>query len=151
MTQMTKLPTLLSNLPEIQQLLERLSAPNWFDRENLLNSSINSNWTPTIDVKDEKDQYIVRADIPGVDPKNIDVTLDKGMLTIKGHKETETKEERENFVHIERSSGSFYRCMSLPNASDSSKISAKTKNGVLEILIPKAKESNSHKIIVKGE
>ena len=58
MTQMTKFPTLLSTLPEVQQLLERLSLPNWFERENLLNGTVNSNWTPTIDVKDEKDQYI---------------------------------------------------------------------------------------------
>lgn len=86
MTQISKLPTLLSSIPEVQQILERFSLPNWFDRENLLNSTFNYSWTPTIDVKDEKEQYIVRADIPGVDPKNIDVTLDKDMLTIKGHK-----------------------------------------------------------------
>src|SRR5262249_53739240 len=92
-----------------------------------------------------------QADIPGVDPKNIDVTIEKGTLSIKGHKEEEKKQEHENYVHIERTQGSFYRSMYLPNAADSSKIAAKCKNGVLEISVPKSKESVSQKIQIKAE
>jgi len=151
MNQIVKRP-LFSNLSELHQALDRMFEPSsFFDRENWLSNVVGSNWTPTIDIKDEANQYVIRADVPGVDPKNIEVTIDKGMLTIKGHKETETKEERENYVHVERSQGSFYRTFSLPNAADSSKISAKSKHGVLEITVPKAKESLAQKVQIKEE
>ena len=74
---------------------------------------VGTNWTPLIDIKDQDNQYLIQANVPGVDPKNIEVSIDKGMLTIKGHTETETKEERENYLHMERSQGSFYRTISL--------------------------------------
>lgn len=153
MTQQTKLPpALFSNLSDIRQTLDRLFDPNLFDsRENWLANVVGSNWVPTIDIKDEADQYVITADIPGVEPNNIEVTISKGILTIKGHKETEKKEKQENFVHVERVQGSFYRSISLPNAADSSKISAKSKNGVLEIKVPKSKESTAQKIQIKEE
>lgn len=151
MNQVTKRSSLFPNLSELHQALDRMFETSVFDRENWLSNVVGSNWTPSLDIKEENNQYVIRADVPGVDPKNIDVTIDKGMLTIKGHKETETKEERENYVHIERSQGSFYRTISLPNAADSSKISAKSKNGVLEIIVPKTKESLSQKIQIKEE
>lgn len=125
--------------------------PNWFDRENWISNVVGTNWTPSIDIKEQDNQYVIRADVPGVDPKNIEVSMDKGILTIKGHTETETKEEREDYLHLERSQGSFYRSVRLPNSSDSSKISAKTKNGVLEIIVPKAKENQVQKIQIKEE
>lgn len=150
MSEVTKRPR-VSSLSEIHQMLDRLFEPSWLEQENWMSNTINSKWVPTLDVKDEKNQYVIRADVPGVDPKNIEVTIDKGIITIKGQKETETKTERENYIHIERSQGSFYRSFSLPNAADSSKISAKSKNGVLEIIIPKTKENVSKKIQIKEE
>lgn len=151
MNQIVKRP-LFSNLSELHQALDRMFEPSsFFDRETWLSNVVGSNWTPTVDVKDEANQYVIRADMPGVDPKNIEVTIDKGMLTLRGHKESETKEEHDNYVHIERSQGSFYRTIRLPNAADSSKISAKSKHGVLEITVPKAKESVSQKIQIKEE
>lgn len=143
MNPVTKRSSLFPNLAELHQALDRIFEPSIFDRENWLSNVVGSNWTPSLDIKEENNQYVIRVDVPGVDSKNIDVTIDKGMLTIKGHKETETKEERENYVQIERSQGSFYRTIkNLPNAADSSKISAKSKNGVLEIIVPKSKESS---------
>ena len=150
MNQVTKRSSLFPNLSELHQALDRMFEPSIFG-ESWLSNVVGSNWTPSLDIKEENNQYVIRADVPGVDPKNIDVTIDKGMLTIKGHKETETKEERENYVHVERSQGSFYRTVSLPNAADSSKISAKSKNGVLEIIVPKTKESLTQKIQIKEE
>lgn len=151
MKDITKGSALFPNISELRQALDRMLEPNWFDRENWLSNVVGSNWTPSIDIKDEPERYIITADIPGVDAKNIDVTIDKGVLTIKGHKETETKEEREGYVHIERSQGSFYRTVSLPNVADASKISAKCKNGVLQVMVPKSKESLTKKIQVKEE
>lgn len=110
-----------------------------------------THWVPKIDVKEKDGQYIIRADIPGVNAKDIEVSLDNDMLTIKGKKETETKEEKENYVRVERSAGSFYRTINLPDVADSSKVTAKSKNGVLEITVPKNNKSASNKIQVKEE
>lgn len=151
MNQITKKPSFIANLTEMHHALDRLFEPSWLDKENWLSNVVGSNWVPTLDIKDEPNQYLIKADIPGVDSKNIEVTIDKGVLTIKGHKETNTKEERENYIHMERSEGSFYRSIRLPNASDASKITAKTKNGVLEITVPKTKENLSQRIQVKED
>lgn len=146
-----KQPPLFTSLSELHQAIDRMFEPTWLERNNWLSNVVTSNWTPTIDVKEEKNQYVITADIPGVEPKNIDVIIDKGLLTIKGHKEIEKKEENENYVHVERSQGTFYRTISLPNAADHAKINAKTKNGVLKIIVPKAKGSKTHKIRIKEE
>lgn len=150
MNQITK-HSLFSGLSELRETLDRIFEPTPFDRENWLSNVVGTNWTPSIDIKEQDNQYIVHADVPGVDPKNIEVTMDKGMLTIKGHTETKTKDEQKDYLRIERSQGLFYRSISLPTVADSSKISAKTKNGVLEIIIPKTKESQTQKIQIKAE
>lgn len=151
MNQVIKHTPLFPNLSELHQAIDRMFEPNWFDRENWPSSLVGTNWMPSIDIKDENNQYLIKANVPGVDPKNIDISIDKEILTIKGHTETETKEERKNYLHLERSQGSFYRCVNLPNAADSTKISAKTKNGVLEIVVPKIQESKTQKIKIKEE
>ena len=108
-----------------------------------------SDWTPAVDIKETEKEFLIHADIPGVDPDNIDVHMEDGMLTIKGDRESETKEEREGYKRIERHSGSFYRRFSLPDTANADKISAKSKNGVLEITIPKQEKAQARKIEVK--
>ena len=77
-----------------------------------------SDWVPAVDIKEEDDAFMIVADIPGVDPKDIEVHMDNGVLTIKGEKETESKDEREGYKRVERSYGSFYRRFSLPDSAD---------------------------------
>lgn len=149
MKQISKTP-LFSSLSEIYQALDHLFEPLVHKQNNYLAHAFQSNWTPNIDIKDEHEQYVIRADIPGVLPQHIDISFDNGFITIKGHKKFEEKEEQENFLHLERSYGSFYRTINLPNA-DSSKIKAKTKNGVLEIIVPKIQESSLKKIHIEEE
>lgn len=108
-----------------------------------------TNWIPKIDVKEQDNQYIVYADIPGIDPSAIEVSVDNGLLTIKGHRESEEKEEKQNYLRVERSSGSFMRQMTLPESIDPSKVKAKGKNGVLEIILPKLQKGTTHKIQVE--
>lgn len=110
-----------------------------------------SKWMPSVDIKEEDDRYVFLADIPGVDPKDIEVTSENGSLTIKGERESESKEEREGYKRIERSSGSFYRRFTLPDAVDTKHIDAHSKNGVLEIIVPKTKELKAKKISVKAD
>ncbi len=107
-------------------------------------------WAPAVDIKEEADRYVVHADLPGVKPEDIDVDLHNGVLTIKGHRETEAKEEKENYKRIERIYGSFYRRFALPESVDEEKIEAKYDNGVLTITIPKKPQHQPKKISVQS-
>jgi HSP20 family protein len=109
-----------------------------------------SDWVPAVDIKEEKDGFVIVADIPGVDPKDIEVNMENGMLTIKGEKEAEKKEEREGYKRVERSYGSFYRRFSLPDTADAEKIAAKSNNGVLEVTIGKQEQVQPRKISVNS-
>lgn len=107
-------------------------------------------WAPAVDIKEEADRYVVHADLPGVKADDIDVDLHNGILTIKGHRETEAKEEKENYKRIERIYGSFYRRFALPESVDEEKIEAKYDNGVLTITIPKKPQHQPKKITVQA-
>lgn len=122
--------------------------PTAFDGSSIATSE----WVPSVDIKDEKDKFVIRADIPGVDPKDIDVSMENGMLTIKGERKTETEDEdkEKGYRRVECSYGSFYRRFSLPDTADSESITAKGKDGVLEIVVGKTKPSKAKKISVKS-
>lgn len=110
---------------------------------------VTSDWSPAVDVKETDTAFVIAADIPGVDPKDIDVHMENGLLTIKGQRESEKKDEREGYKRIERSYGSFYRRFSLPDTANADKINAKSKNGVLEVTIPKHDKVQPRKIAVQ--
>jgi len=107
-------------------------------------------WTPAVDIKEDENQFVLYVDVPGVEAKNIDITMEKGVLTIKGERYSETKEEHEGYKRIERSRGSFQRSFTLPDTANADKISAKNKNGVLEIVIPKHAQVQPRKITVEA-
>jgi HSP20 family protein len=109
-----------------------------------------ANWVPAVDIKVEDDRYIIHADLPGVDPKDIDITMEQGVLTIQGTRETVNKEESDKYTRTERVSGSFFRRFTLPDSADIEKISAKSSNGVLELVIPKQEKVQPRKISVEG-
>lgn len=106
-------------------------------------------WAPAVDVREEEDRYVVSADIPGVDPKEIDITFDSGVLAITGERKTEHTEEKEGFKRVERSFGSFRRQFSLPESINPDEIKASGKNGVLVIDIPKSEQTKPRRISVQ--
>ncbi|MFU8787382.1 MAG: Hsp20/alpha crystallin family protein [Methylobacter sp.] len=108
-------------------------------------------WAPAVDIKEEADKFVIHADIPGVKPEAIEVSMEAGVLTVKGEKETEVKTEKEGYKRVERTSGSFYRRFSLPDSADGEAISAKCKHGVLEIIIPKREAIKPKRINVSSE
>ena len=108
-------------------------------------------WTPAVDIKEESDKFVLLADIPGVKPEDIDISMENGVLTIKGEKKTEAKTEQEGFKRVERTHGSFYRRFSLPDSANAEAISAKSKLGVLEIVIPKREAVKPKKINVEAQ
>jgi len=111
---------------------------------------VTSSWMPAVDIKEESDRYVIRADVPGVDPEKIEVTMENGILTIKGERQTEKKEEGKDYKRVERSYGSFYRRFSLPDNADADNIGAGSRNGVLELSIPKRETTKPRKITVKS-
>ncbi|MDH5594016.1 MAG: Hsp20/alpha crystallin family protein [Gammaproteobacteria bacterium] len=111
---------------------------------------VTSDWAPAVDIKEEADRFVIHADIPGVDSKDIDIHMEDGILTIKGERESEKKEERDGYKRIERAFGTFYRRFSLPDTANPEKISAKNKNGVLEISIAKQEKGLARKIEIES-
>lgn len=109
-----------------------------------------SDWVPAVDIREEKDAYVLHADVPGVDPKDIEVHMENGVLTIRGERKSESTEERENYKRVERVRGSFYRRFSLPDTADAERISARSANGVLEVRIPKQEKVQPRRITVEG-
>jgi len=135
-----------SLLTRLNRLFEPELIPSlWGEESNIATSG----WMPSVDIKEENDKFVFLADIPGVDPKDIEVTTENGTLTIKGERKVETEEEREGYKRIERSRGSFYRRFSLPDTADTEKINAKSNNGVLEISVPKTDKVKARKIEIK--
>lgn len=108
-------------------------------------------WVPAVDVKEEEKQFVVHADIPGVKPEDIEVSVEAGVLTIKGEKKSESKTEKDGYKRVERTSGSFYRSFSLLGAADSDAVTAKFKNGVLEVVIPKTEATKPKLVTVSAE
>ena len=141
-------------------LLDRLQRE--FNLQNLLdpyvrevegedNSNVvTSHWRPAVDIKEEEDRFVIYADLPGVDPDDIEITMEQGVLTLKGERSKETTKEREGYKRVERVNGSFYRRFSLPDIADAERIEAKGKNGVLEITLPKQEKAKPKRITVKS-
>lgn len=111
-------------------------------------STATAEWAPAVDIKEEADKFVLHADIPGVKPEELDINMEDGVLTIKGEKKTEAKTDEEGYKRIERTYGSFYRRFSLPDTANSDAISAQSKHGVLEIIIPKREAIQPKKIPV---
>ncbi|HZL07526.1 MAG TPA: Hsp20/alpha crystallin family protein [Coriobacteriia bacterium] len=98
-------------------------------------------WMPKIDVKSKGDDIVVRAELPGIDPSEVDIEVTDGVLTIKGERTADTEREGEGWLIRESSYGSFERAMVLPEGVDAEEIKAEYADGILEIHVPKALEA----------
>lgn len=110
-----------------------------------------SDWTPAADIQDEGNHFIIHADIPGVETKNIEISMENNVLTLQGERESETKENKKNYLRVERSRGKFMRRFVLPETVDIEGITAKNKDGVLEITLPKTQNQTSRKIEIQED
>jgi HSP20 family protein len=108
-----------------------------------------SAFAPTFEVKETTEAFLIKADLPGVDEKNLDINLHNGVLTVAGHRDAEERKEGETFALYERQYGSFTRSFALPDVADGDRIDAKLEQGVLTLSIPKKAEAKPRKIAVK--
>ena len=112
-------------------------------------TSVVSHWVPAVDIHEEQDRYVISADVPGVDPASIDVSMENGVLTISGERRSERSEERAGGARrVERVYGNFYRRFALPDSADAENVQARSVNGVLEVVIPKKAQIQPKKIKV---
>ena len=107
-------------------------------------------WSPALDVSETDEAVLVHAEIPGIDPKDLDISVVGDTLTIRGEKTDETEQSGRNYHRVERRYGSFTRSLALPAAVDADKVTAAAKQGVLEIRLPKKEEAKAKRIEVKG-
>ncbi|MHC4512107.1 MAG: Hsp20/alpha crystallin family protein [Planctomycetota bacterium] len=136
--------------PEMDRLWHQLTGFPYHAAGNGTDHDDEANWSPAIDIVESPTGYEVRADLAGVDAKDVDVSLNGDVLTIRGEKQVEQKQENDNWTRRERVFGSFQRSFTLPAPVDAEKIVAEAKNGVLTVRIPKAKEAKPHKIQVQS-
>jgi HSP20 family protein len=136
-------------LKQFHQDLDQLfTQPN--EQESGDSTIATSAWVPRVDLKEETNQFVLEADIPGVDPKDIEITMENGVLTIKGERHITNKEEKNSYKRVERLHGVFHRRFSLPETADPERITASGKHGVLQIVIPKRQVAQARKISVQS-
>jgi HSP20 family protein len=104
---------------------------------------------PAVDFFEDKDEIVVKAELPGMDKDNIEVNVTDHTLTIKGEKKKEEEVKEENYYRSERSYGSFFRALELPKDVHADKVKASFKNGVLEVRLPKTEEAKAKEVKVK--
>ncbi len=127
---------------QINQELQRLMGEN--------SSVVTSDWAPVVDIKEETDKFILHADLPGVERDAIDITMEDGVLSIRGERRLEEEGENGQYKRIERAHGTFYRRFSLPDTADPEGITARCNNGVLEVVIPKREQVRPRRIQVES-
>jgi HSP20 family protein len=108
------------------------------------------NWVPAVDIFEEAERFVVRADVPGVNPADIEVNMDNGVLSVTGERASEDRSEIDGVSRFERVSGRFQRRFTLPETADADGIKAKSSNGILEISIPKQAAAQARRITVEA-
>jgi HSP20 family protein len=121
------------------------------DLDQLKNNAqlANTSWAPSVDISENEKAFSLHADIPGVNPDEIEISMERGVLTIKGERNSEKVEEGEKFRRVERQRGSFSRSFTLPDNVDTDNIEAACAHGVLTVTIPKQEAAVSRRIEIK--
>jgi HSP20 family protein len=136
-----------SLMSRLHQDLDRVFGREWPGAD--ASDGAVSDWTPSVDVQELKDAFVVRADLPGVEPKDIDITMENGVLTLRGRRASEVRREDEGYRRIERITGEFFRRFALPDSADADAITAQASNGVLTIRIGKRAEVQPRRVEVR--
>jgi HSP20 family protein len=129
---------------EIDRLFDEFFRRSPFDR-----SFEKGEWMPSVDISENEKEIVVNAEVPGMDSKDIDISLSGRVLTMKGERNQEKEDKGKNFHRVERRYGSFSRSFELPADVDENKVKATYKDGVLILNLPKSKEQSIKKIEVK--
>ena len=133
------------NLSSLQEQVNRMFESAFPGRGD---ASAMTAWAPSVDIYETENELVLKADLPDVSEKDLDIRVENNMLTIRGERKFEQKVKEENYLRIERTYGSFSRSFSLPNTINTEAIKADYKNGVLTVEIPKRAESKPKQVKV---
>jgi HSP20 family protein len=112
--------------------------------------SLGRRWIPAMDLVEEGDEYVLKADLPGLSEKDVNIELEDNVLTISGERKSEHEERKEGYYRVERASGSFSRSLTLPEGVDPEGVRASFHNGVLEVRIPKPEQRKPRKVTISA-
>ena len=136
----------LFSVRQLQDDINRLFS-GWSTNDS---SGVTADWVPSVDINEFDDKFQLFIDVPGVDPKDVEITLESGVLTITGERFAQAEKAEESVVsrRAERGTGRFYRRFILPESVDADKVKATDRHGVLEIMIPKQAKAQPRRIKV---
>ena len=117
--------------------------------DSFIDNRVDSPWSPSVNIAENEDGYLLTAELPGVNKEDIDIDLKDNTLTLKGEKKAEKKEEKENYIRVERSYGKFKRSFYVSDDIDVSKVDANFKDGILRIKLVKKEEAKPKQIKVE--
>lgn len=137
---------------ELENYLNKVQGANTWPTRNKDNGELTvPDWSPKVDIKETKESYLIKAELPGVDKENVSVTLEQGVLTIRGEKRFEKEYDEEKTHRVECSYGSFVRSFSLPESVEEERVTARFKDGLLNLVIPKAASAKQKNIEINIE
>ena len=110
--------------------------------------SVGRRWIPAMDLVEDGDEYVLRADLPGLSEKDVNIELEDNVLTISGERKSEHEERKEGYYRVERASGSFSRSLTLPEGVDPERVRASFEQGVLEVRVPKPEQRKPRKVTI---
>jgi HSP20 family protein len=135
----------------LQERMNRMFDDVWGRGRRADEEFISGGWVPPVDVRETKDSLEIAAELPGVDPKNVEVSVENGVLTLKGNRIFEKATEGETYHRVERAYGVFERSFTLPTNVDAERIQAAYRHGILHLSVPKREEAKPKAISIKVE
>jgi HSP20 family protein len=136
----------LRNLQDEMNRLFSFSFPRSANQEDIVRGA----WTPSVDIFENQDKIILEAELAGMKPEEVDISIENNVITLKGERKFEKTEDKDNYHRVERSYGSFVRSFTLPRTVVSDEAEANFENGILSITLPKREEAKARKIEIKG-
>ncbi|MBZ5588575.1 MAG: Hsp20/alpha crystallin family protein [Acidobacteriia bacterium] len=138
-------------LATVQDRMNRMFNDMWGRTHHADEDYISGSWMPSVDVRETKDALEIAAELPGLEPKDVEVSVENGILTLKGSRHFEKATEGETYHRVERAYGSFERSFSLPTNVDPERVHAVYRHGVLHLTLPKREEAKPKSISIKVE
>src|SRR5207237_7596783 len=137
------------DLRAVQDEVNRLFTGNMarFDDEGIARGS----WSPSVDIYENKDQIVLEAELPGMKREDFDLSVENNVITLRGERHFEKKDESDNYHRVERAYGTFLRSFTLPNTVSAEDAAADYRNGVLRVTLPKRAETKARRIEIKSE
>jgi HSP20 family protein len=135
------------DLMSLQDRMNRLFGESYRAQQGAEDDwALGGTWAPAVDIYEQDNNIVIKAELPGVDPKDVDIRLDNNVLTIKGERKFDNEVKKENYHRVERAYGLFTRSFTLPSGVDANAIKAEYKDGVLRLILPKREEAKPKQI-----